>query len=143
MQRARNPLITIVKLDNYINDDYCQELLKDEYYNTFDTYLVNETGKLEEIIRNTSKTFFCFISFTEFCNNKFYYTHEKQINKLFIPIKDKEMYEIFTESDYPKNVFSHYDPEIIYKLFIAEKQKLKERCNGFEGRINKKKSLIL
>lgn len=121
MKRLGSLLTTLVKLDKEIDEDYCLEFLKDEYYNTSETYLFNEIGKFEDIIRNNNKKFFCIISYTEFINNKFYYTNEKQIIQIFIPIKDREIYDIFIQNDLPSNVFSHYDSEIIYEKFIEEK----------------------
>ena len=137
MKRAGSPLITIVKLDNEVSEDFCIEFLKEEYNNTFDTHLIYETGKLEELIRNNAnKKVFCFISYTEFINNKFYYTNERQIDLIFIPFKDKDMYEVFKQNDYPPNIFYHYNPEILNQKLIEEKQKFMRKLNGFEGIIS-------
>lgn len=133
MKRTGSPLITIVKLDKCLDDDYSQEFLKDEYFNTLDTYIVNETGKLEEIIRNSTKSFICFISYTEFINNKFYYNNEKQIARIFIPIRDKDMYEVFMGNNFRENVFIHYNPDIIHQKLITEKQRFVNNLYGFEG----------
>jgi len=137
MKKTGSPLITLVKLDNELDDDFCHKFLKDEYYKIESTLIINEVGKDDKCYQISNKKFFTFISFTEYLNNINFYLKENKILKIFIPIRDKDIYEKFLNNyNMDQKIFTHYKPDIIHDKLIEEKNEFFKILNKFDGNSN-------